>query len=238
MSAVKVAFLSNMRSPILVPLVRAFERAGVPVDCVFLDSKEHSQKNLNIWEERTGGAFGGESLYDCEAAGIPCFAVTSPDSEAALDLVRGRGISLLVNAGVQRILRAATLEAPRIGVLNCHPGLLPMYRGCTAVEWAIYEDRQVGNTVHLMSESIDDGPIVLREGLRFAKADTYRDIRNAVYRHGFDLMARAAALFVDDPGAVERLEQPGEGKYYDVIDDEAMRAVLSKIENGDYAYQD
>ena len=59
-------------------------------------------------------------------------------------------IDLLVNAGTPRILKSNLLKAPSIGVINCHPGILPDFRGCTCVEWAIYLDQPIGNTVHLI----------------------------------------------------------------------------------------
>lgn len=56
--------------------------------------------------------------------------------------------------------------------MNCHPGLLPKFRECTCVEWAVYLDEEVGNTVHFMNEKIDEGPIIVQEALHFKKMTT------------------------------------------------------------------
>ena len=61
------------------------------------------------------------------------------------------------------IVKESLLKIPREGTLNCHPGLLPRYRGCTCLEWALYEDEPVGATCHFVTPEIDAGDIVRKE---------------------------------------------------------------------------
>jgi len=47
---------------------------------------------------------------------------------------------------------------------NLHPSLLPKYRGCSSLTWAMINgDKEAGFTYHFMNEKIDDGKIILRE---------------------------------------------------------------------------
>lgn len=129
--------------------------------------------------------------------GIPFWNVNSHNSEETLNLVRKHGIDVLVNAGTPRILKKPLFDALSFGVINCHPGLLPEFRGCTCVEWAIFLDEPIGNTVHLMSEEIDTGPILFREPLKFRKTDRYTDIRTKVYLANCALVARTLRMLWD-----------------------------------------
>lgn len=65
------------------------------------------------------------------------------------------------------LIRKNILELSQGGVLNCHAGLLPRYRGMDVVEWAILEAEgqapQTGITLHLMDQGVDTGPIVLTQ---------------------------------------------------------------------------
>jgi methionyl-tRNA formyltransferase len=52
------------------------------------------------------------------------------------------------------------LSAPRHGILNMHPGLLPRYRGPNPLGWSIRNgEPELGLTVHRMTSELDAGPI-------------------------------------------------------------------------------
>ena len=45
-------------------------------------------------------------------------------------------------------------------IINAHPGIIPQSRGLDAFKWAIYEDKQLGVTLHSISNEIDSGEIL------------------------------------------------------------------------------
>lgn len=79
------------------------------------------------------------------------------------------------------LIRAALLAIPRLGVLNCHMGILPEFRGMDVVEWAILEAGEarpkIGLTLHLMDRGVDTGPILLHHALDLRAGDTLEKIR-------------------------------------------------------------
>lgn len=234
---VRVGVLSALGAPYLGHFLAAFEREAVPVAAAILDSREPSAKDRAIEAERTRGRLPPIPLHRFDHLRIPFYFVGDHTSAASVALVRALRLDLLVNAGTPRILKAEILAAPRIGTLNCHPGVLPEFRGCTCVEWAVYLDRQIGNTTYFMTKGIDEGPIVLAEGLRFRKTDDYADVRVAVYRHRFDLLARGTRMVIDEDLTPASLPPQGEGHYHRVIEPEKMDVVLDKLRRGAYAYQ-
>jgi len=235
---IRVGLLSTIDAPLLGYQLRDLLDLGCCIDALLFDSKLMSAKDHEIHHERTTGRMPPIPLGTFEKAEIPAYFVNNHNSSITADLVRRLDLDLLVNAGTPRILSSDALTTPRIGVLNCHPGLLPDFRGCTCVEWAIYLDKQVGNTVHLMSEGIDEGPIVMKEGLTFSATDTYQDVRVKVFSAGSRLMAQAVHGI-----QTRKIDQglfipQGNGEYHSVIDAEKMAQVHRKLEAGEYAFQE
>lgn len=74
-------------------------------------------------------------------------------------------IDLLFVAG-SRILKSATINHFRRQILNFHTGVLPFFRGPYSEFWAMYlgEWGRLGTSIHLLTEGIDDGPLV---GVKF-----------------------------------------------------------------------
>lgn len=225
----KVSLLSVESSPILGRVIEAFLNAGVEVDSILYDSKVYDPKNLSIWEERTEGKLPPIKLSEFERKAIPVFYVKDHSSNVTAELVQERGIDLLVNSGTPRILKEPILSAPRVGVVNCHPGILPNYRGCTSVEWALYEDGPVGNTVHLMTCEIDEGPVLATEEISIEKGATYAQIRTLVYLKGWQLMAQAVADLSASDKDPWKDDYPTGGRYNGVIEADKMQVVHDKL---------
>ena len=236
-SRIKLGLLSTNDSPFLGYTLREWINHLLKVDAIIMDSKRFSEKDKRIFAERTGGRFPPIPLERFEEQQIPVYYVRNHSSDPCVRLVKDLGIDILVNAGTPRILKSNILEAPKIGVVNCHPGLLPKFRGCTCVEWAIYLDEQVGNTVHFMDEGIDTGPIIIQEALTFSKDDSYRDVRSKVFESSCKLLAKGIEKVITEDLNLSNLPPQSKGSYFGVIGKDQMEEVLSKIERGAYKYQ-
>ncbi len=100
--------------------------------------------------------------------------------------------------------------------------MLPKYRGCTVVEWALYNGDPLGVTAHLMDEGIDTGPIVAQATFDVADCPDYAAVRVKVYQAGFALAATAAADLL--AGRARPVPQ-GPGRYWKPIEPEKMVVV-------------
>jgi len=94
--------------------------------------------------------------------GLPVLRFPSANSEAMIAWVKEHGIDLIVNARTRDIYRTPILKAPRLGCINVHHGLLPEERGLNCDLFALAEDRPAGFSIHVMTEKIDDGPILVK----------------------------------------------------------------------------
>jgi methionyl-tRNA formyltransferase len=137
-------------------------------------------------------------------------------------------------AGYTWLLPPELLSIPRLGVVNCHPSLLPRHRGPFPIAWAIREgDAELGMTVHLMDERFDTGSI-LAQGSRPLPVGTSID------GFGPTLQELGAALLPDalkrllagDRGEPQSEEgatyAPPFGEDYAELDPERSRAQLDR----------
>jgi methionyl-tRNA formyltransferase len=80
------------------------------------------------------------------------------------------------------LIRKDVLVNAGAGVLNCHMGILPSFRGMDVVEWPILENKldQIGMTVHFMDAGVDTGDILKVRRVKVEPGETIRDIREKI----------------------------------------------------------
>ncbi|MBX9929529.1 MAG: hypothetical protein K2X99_11500 [Gemmatimonadaceae bacterium] len=115
-----------------------------------------------------GDGWGAVAALRSLQARFPAIEVVTrdPDVVALLrttDIARGAieaiTASVIVCAGYQPIIPAALVEARTM--INVHYSLLPRYRGMHSTVWAILNgERELGLSIHLMNQDIDDGPLL------------------------------------------------------------------------------
>ncbi len=74
------------------------------------------------------------------------------------------------------------INLPKIGTINCHPSLLPKYRGPNPYIRVIMNgEKETGITFHLMDENLDTGPILLQKKIEIRQGfngDTGETLKN------------------------------------------------------------
>ncbi|EQD54604.1 phosphoribosylglycinamide formyltransferase [mine drainage metagenome] len=89
-----------------------------------------------------------------------------PAESAWAAALRERGVQLLVLAGFLKVFRGPVLREFSGRILNTHPALLPRYGGAGMYGSHVHEavlragERETGATVHLVTESLDAGPVI------------------------------------------------------------------------------
>ena len=94
--------------------------------------------------------------------------------EAALDAaLRAHDIEVLALAGYMRVLTPWLVGRWSGRMLNIHPSLLPKYPGLDTHRRAIEAgDAEAGCTVHLVSEGVDEGPVLDQARVPVLDGDT------------------------------------------------------------------
>lgn len=174
--------------------------------------------------------FEGRHLSDLEPFGIPIYVVSDLHSAAAFRILGDLSSDVFVQAGAG-ILKPALFEIPNIGVVNCHPGALPEFRGCNAVEWSLLEDAPLCATAHFIDEGIDTGPIICDSILDVGDVRDYNEIRRRMFFHEVDVHVDAVDKIVNGFGVADARPQ-GKGKYRKLMDELTLRTVVEKVESG------
>ena len=93
--------------------------------------------------------------------------------EALAKILHARQVDLVCLAGYMRVVGPGLLKAFPDRILNIHPSLLPAFPGLDAQRQALDHGVQVsGATVHLVTDGLDDGPIVLQAAVPVKPDDT------------------------------------------------------------------
>ncbi|MBX2884662.1 MAG: phosphoribosylglycinamide formyltransferase [Granulosicoccus sp.] len=107
-------------------------------------------------------------------------------------------------AGFMRILGTDFVRKWQGRIINIHPSLLPRYPGLNTHSRAIANgDKEAGATVHIVTETLDDGPIVAQEGVPINDHDTAETLSNRVLaiEHTLYIKALKQCITVDRPVA-------------------------------------
>ena len=193
----RIGLLTQAGYPLLPFWIDRILRKGVGPLFIITDISEFSEKNAKLLEERTNGYFTqnvakfASQFSSHRRLSIPDYLTENHNSLHCLSLVKDLDLEMLVNCGTPRKLKHPILNSVCRGVLNVHPGLLPKYRGASAVEWSLYNGDEIGNTAHFMDGRYDGGNIICQQKLDLSNLHSYTAIRTAVYKQSFRLMADA-----------------------------------------------
>ncbi len=212
--------------------LRAFKRSGIGLAAVLFQGDNFDLRDREIVMERTAGAYKPLFMGDVlNGSRIPFYFVEkhgSLECEQILERLKP-DIILLGGAGIipPSILRKASL-----GVLNCHPGKLPEYRGCSCVEWAIYNQDPIQATCHTVTAKIDWGAVIYAEDLPFKKKEAYAHLRARMIGHQAKVMTLGIKKFLSARGPWPMM--PSEGRYWKPIDPKKLSIVKKRLEMGGY----
>jgi methionyl-tRNA formyltransferase len=96
-----------------------------------------------------------------------------------------------------KILPAPLLGVPPHGFVNVHFSLLPAYRGAAPVQRAIMEGAvETGVTIMVLTEGMDEGPIVAAEATDIEAHETAGDLGARLAESGAELLVRTLPGYV------------------------------------------
>jgi len=115
------------------------------------------------------------AAHGIETSSLPHKAFPTREAfDTALDAeLAARAITHIALAGFMRILGAAFIRQWEGRITNIHPSLLPKYPGLHTHQRALDAgDTEAGCTVHLVTETLDDGPTLAQARVPILPGDT------------------------------------------------------------------
>jgi phosphoribosylglycinamide formyltransferase 1 len=124
------------------------------------------------------------------------FSSLAERDTAMRDWLRSRGVELVVNAGYDRILSPEFVSAFPGRILNIHPSLLPAFGGAMdAVQKALAHGVKItGCTVHLVTDEVDSGPILLQAAVPVEPGDSPETLHARIQREEHRILPEAIEL--------------------------------------------
>lgn len=122
--------------------------------------------------------------------GIPHYFWNSMNDTEAIEKVKALEVDIILNIRTRCIYRKEILEAPRLGCLNIHHGLLPDYRGTFCDLYALYENRPAGFSLHEMVERVDAGRIFEVVTVDSGLERNYRDYLSKTVQFEIDTLTK------------------------------------------------
>ena len=143
-----------------------------------------------------GAAFARERGLPLAELSQRAFATVEDRDAAMRDFFIDHGVELVVDAGYDRVHSAPFLEAFGGRIINVHPSLLPAFSGgMDAIEQALAAGvERTGATVHLVTDRLDAGPILMQQSVPILPGDTAETLRQRVHEAEYRLVPAAIRM--------------------------------------------
>ena len=163
--------------------------------------------------------------------GVPIVYCNNLNEETVINTLKDAKPDIVVFTG-GGLIREGILENSGAGVLNCHMGVLPPYRGMDVVEWPLIErnNDQLGTTLHFMDKGVDTGDILDIEKIVPKKDETITQLRERYEPIMCRQMLRVCLGYL--AGEIQRIPQkPEDGKQYFIMHPRLKWIVQQMLEN-------
>ena len=116
------------------------------------------------------------SLY-CHRERIPYILTHETDLQPLFEVFAGFEFDFVLINGWSAMIDISIRQFAKIETMNCHPSLLPEYRGGN-ITYAplINGDKQSGITVHVLTEKFDAGPIISQCSFPLEKTENKKSL--------------------------------------------------------------
>jgi phosphoribosylglycinamide formyltransferase-1 len=155
-------------------------------------------------------------LVAAKRLGIPTWAkshqgLAREEFDRLLDAeLRARDCEMVALAGYMRLLSGEFIQRWEGRILNIHPSLLPLHKGLDTHARALEAgDLEAGCSVHLVTEALDDGPILAQAKVRIRERDTAETLAARVLEEEHKLYPATLDYFCSRlrPGAISTLPE-------------------------------
>ncbi len=136
-------------------------------------------------------------------------------------------IDLIVLAGYLRMFSSYFVEKYKNMIINIHPGLLPKYGGKgmhgLKVHQAVLDagDEESGCSVHIVTEGIDEGPVIAQMKVPVMPDDTPETLQERVLETEHELLPKVVKWFSEG-----RIKVTNGRVIVDLGDDSSMAKVI------------
>ena len=133
---------------------------------------------LMVYNKKDCGA-----VKRANSLGIPSCYIKSTDEDLIIRYFKSLDVDYIILAGWMRILSSKFIQAFPDKIINIHPSLLPKYKGLNPIKRSLdNEDKVTGCTVHMVTEELDSGRILMQEEVDILPNATLESVTRSVHQ--------------------------------------------------------
>ena len=133
---------------------------------------------LMVYNKKDCGA-----VKRANSLGIPSCYIKSTDEDLIIRYFKSLDVDYIILAGWMRILSSKFIQAFPDKIINIHTSLLHKYKGLDPIKRALDNgDYSTGCTVHMVTEELDSGKILMQEEVDILPHDTIESVTRAVHQ--------------------------------------------------------
>jgi phosphoribosylglycinamide formyltransferase 1 len=210
----RVGVLVSGRGTNLQALLDVCSQRGFPAEIVLVGCNRAAAPAMH----RAGAA--GVPVCLADRAALPS---RQQRQQVLLTALRAARVELVVLAGFDEILSPEFVAAFAGRIINTHPSLLPAFGGTLhAVEQALRHGVKVsGCTVHLVTDRLDGGPILLQRCVEVHDDDDVESLHARIREQEHRLLPQAVRAFAEG-----RVRLEGDGRARVVRSSESQQSTV------------
>jgi len=130
------------------------------------------------------------------------------------------------------LIRKPLLDLSNLGVINCHMGKLPSYRGMDVVEWTLLEKKysELGFSIHIMDEKVDTGNILKVYSINKRYNETLKELRERYEPMMCKAFANTVCEYLEGK-IIPKKQAYSEGRQYFAMHSRLKGIVREKLKN-------
>jgi len=169
-------------------IINACKRGEIQAEVVNVISNKQDAKGLEI-AKKNG--------LDTLGVNPHSFENNEAYEKHILEILIKENIDIVCLAGYMKILGPTILNRFNGRVINIHPSLLPSFKGLHAQKQALdYGVKFSGCTAHIVTNKLDDGPILLQEVVPVYDSDTEDLLSDRILEKEHIVYPKAISLLV------------------------------------------
>jgi formyltetrahydrofolate-dependent phosphoribosylglycinamide formyltransferase len=185
---VRVAILISGAGSNMAALIDASREPDAPFEVVLVVSNKAEAGGLAVAEAK--------GVATAVVEHRPFAGDRAAHEQAVQAVLEAHDIEVVALAGYMRLLTPYLVGRWAGRMLNIHPSLLPKYPGLDTHARALAAgDAEAGCSVHLVTEGVDDGPVLGQSAVPVLPDDTPASLAQRVLTAEHRLYARALADF-------------------------------------------
>ena len=228
-----IALIGNKKNPFIYSLYKYLEKKNINICKIFLENNNFSKKDFEIFKSRIDNSYKFNFVEKDVKLKKKQISINDINDLKTSKIIKKNNVDWLIQMGVNKLFTKKILSAPSKGVINAHPGLLPFFRGCCPVEWAILFNHDVFVTVYMMDLKIDKGKIILKKKLIKKDKMSYKKLRTEVLKLKFLSIYESIIKIKKSNFNLRTLKKIDikKGFYFKPINNHLLKLVKNKLKN-------